>query len=131
MGEVFTPEESQYLDGQELGRLATVGSGGMPHVVPVSFQLNRELQTIDIGGWQMSETLKFRHVLDSGRAAFVVDDVVPPWLPRSLEVRGRAEAFHQGEDAFIRIHPRRVISRGFDGSTALRSRRVPQGSTTG
>ena len=34
----FTPEELAYLAGQRLGRLATVGPDGAPHVMPVSFR---------------------------------------------------------------------------------------------
>ena len=47
---VFTNEEIEYLKSQLLGRLATVGPDGQPHVVPVSFRYNAQLVTIDIGG---------------------------------------------------------------------------------
>ena len=43
----FTPAEIEYLKSQRLGRLATVNSKGEPHVVPVSFRYNAELDTID------------------------------------------------------------------------------------
>jgi nitroimidazol reductase NimA-like FMN-containing flavoprotein (pyridoxamine 5'-phosphate oxidase superfamily) len=36
----FTPDEIAYLQSQRLGRLATVGPDGQPHVVPVSFRYN-------------------------------------------------------------------------------------------
>jgi len=126
VGAVFTPEECQFLEGQEMGRLATVGSGGLPHVMPVSFELNRELQTIDIGGWKLTSTLKYRHVANSGVAAFVVDDVLPPFLPRLLEVRGRAEVTESDDRPLIRIWPRLVLSRGLDGATHLVRRRVDE-----
>jgi hypothetical protein len=35
----FTETEIEYLRGQLLGRLATVGRDGSPHVVPVGFRL--------------------------------------------------------------------------------------------
>jgi Pyridoxamine 5'-phosphate oxidase len=39
---VFTAEERDYLvSGVRLGRLATVGPDGMPHVVPTAFRYNR------------------------------------------------------------------------------------------
>lgn len=38
---VFTDKELQYLQSARLGRLATVGADGMPHVVPTSFRYNR------------------------------------------------------------------------------------------
>lgn len=55
--------------------------------------------------------MKFRDVERTGEAALVIDDVVPPWRPRGIEVRGRAEA--RGDPAaVIRIHPGRIISWG-------------------
>jgi pyridoxamine 5'-phosphate oxidase family protein len=33
---VFTDSELEYLAGQRLGRIATVGADGQPHVVPTS-----------------------------------------------------------------------------------------------
>jgi hypothetical protein len=35
---IFTPAEKVYLQSQRLGRLATVGPDGQPHVVPVGFR---------------------------------------------------------------------------------------------
>ena len=37
---VFTDKELDYLNGQRLGRIATVGADGQPHVVPTSFRYN-------------------------------------------------------------------------------------------
>jgi PPOX class F420-dependent enzyme/OxyR family protein len=116
----FDEEEQAYLRAHEVGRLATVGSRGLPHVVPVNYRWNPELDTIEIGGYRMAESLKFRHVVASGRAAFVVDDLAGGML-RSIEVRGRAEAVGS---TLIRIHPERIAVRGLHGTPALRSRRV-------
>src|SRR5438270_83660 len=114
----FTAAEQAYLDGQLLGRLATAGADGRPHVVPLSFRRNPGLGTIDTGGLHVPTTKKWRDVLANPWAAFVVDDLVSvdPWRPRMLEIRGRAETIAEGgEDlgpgfggAFIRIHPDRV-----------------------
>ena len=46
----FTENEIAYLRGQRLGRLATAGSGGEPHIVPVGFRLGPEAATIEVGG---------------------------------------------------------------------------------
>ncbi|GAC1652982.1 MAG: hypothetical protein NVS4B12_24620 [Ktedonobacteraceae bacterium] len=56
----FTQTEIDYLQSQRLGRLATVNEAGEPHVVPVSFRYNAELDTIDIGGHNMGKSKKFR-----------------------------------------------------------------------
>ena len=119
----FTPAEIEYLKSQRLGRLATVNSKGEPHVVPVGFRYNAELDTIDIGGRNIAQTKKYRDAARHGRVAFVVDDVLPPWQPRGIEVRGRAEVFPTGgkeivasfAPELIRVYPTRIISWGIDG----------------
>jgi pyridoxamine 5'-phosphate oxidase family protein len=120
----FTDAEKAYLDEQRLGRLATAGADGRPHVVPVSFRRNPKLGTIDTGGFHVDTTKKWRDVQANAWAAFVVDDLVSvdPWQPRMLEIRGRAEALADGGHelgpgfgaAFIRIHPDKVNSFGIN-----------------
>ena len=119
----FTPAEIEYLTGQRLGRLATVNRAGDPHVVPVAFRYNPDQDTIDIGGFRIAQTRKYRDAARSGRAAFVVDDVQPPWRPRMIEIRGRASVEAQGgkeinadfAPEIIRIAPTRIIAFGIDG----------------
>ena len=54
----FTPAEIAYLQSQLLGRLATIGADGDPHVVPVGFQYNPDLDTIDIGGHGIAQSIE-------------------------------------------------------------------------
>jgi pyridoxamine 5'-phosphate oxidase family protein len=113
---LFTDAELAYLQGERrLARLATVGADGTPHVTPVGWSYNAELQTIDVGGRDVAATKKFRDVNRTKRAAIVIDDVLPPWSPRGVEVRGGAEAL-EGPPALIRIHPRRIVSWGLEAS---------------
>jgi pyridoxamine 5'-phosphate oxidase family protein len=108
----FTEEELRYLLGERrLARLATVGKDGTPHVTPVGWAYNAELGTIDIGGHDMANTKKYRDVRRTGRGAVVIDDVLPPWRPRGIEVRGRAQAVN-GPRPLIRIYPERIVSWG-------------------
>jgi len=110
----FSDSELAYLLGERrLGRVATVGKDGTPHVVPVGWSYNREHDSIDIGGRDFARTKKFRDVARSGRAAIVVDDLAStdPWRPRAVEVRGRAEAIDE-PTPLIRIHPERIVSWG-------------------
>jgi pyridoxamine 5'-phosphate oxidase family protein len=114
----FTAAELAYLKGdgeRRLGRVATVGRDGTPHVVPVGWRYNADHDTIDVGGHDLPRTKKFRDAARSGRAAIVIDDVpsVDPWHARAVEVRGRAEVVSQPA-ALIRIHPERVVSWGLD-----------------
>jgi pyridoxamine 5'-phosphate oxidase family protein len=120
----LTDAQIAYLAHQRLGRIATAGADGKPHVVPTSFRYNAELGTVDIGGMRVATTKKYRDVQANGWAALVVDDLVSvdPWTPRMLEMRGRAEAIPTGGadlgggfgDAFIRLHPEKVNSFGID-----------------
>jgi len=120
----LTRAQIDYLAGQRLGRIATAGADGKPHVVPTSFRYNAELGTVDVGGMHVATTKKYRDVQANGWAAIVVDDLVStdPWTPRMLEIRGRAEAVPSGGsalgggfgDAFIRIYPEKVNSFGIE-----------------
>jgi pyridoxamine 5'-phosphate oxidase family protein len=114
----FTDSELAYLRSERrLGRVATVGPDGTPHVAPVGWSYNAEHDTIDIGGRQFEQTKKYRDVKRSGRAAIVIDDLasVDPWRPRGVEIRGRA---HVVDDPvpMIRIYPDRVVSWGLSGT---------------
>ncbi|MGI8588854.1 MAG: hypothetical protein ACR2M0_14385 [Chloroflexia bacterium] len=74
------------------------------------------------GGHNIPATKKFRDAERDARVAFVVDDVLPPWQPRAVEVRGRAEVSQTGGAQIgpgfgpevIRVTPTRVISWGLD-----------------
>ena len=47
---VFTEAELRYLTGgRQLGRIATVGADGTPHVVPVGWIYNAARDAIDVG----------------------------------------------------------------------------------
>lgn len=128
---VFTDAELDYLAGQRLGRIATVGTDGQPHVVPTSFRYNAEHDAIDVGGMRMSQTKKLRDARRTGRASIVIDDVLPPWQPRMIEVRGTAavvaeggKAFGDGfEDTIVRIQPTRIVSFGIDPGEHVRNAR--------
>jgi pyridoxamine 5'-phosphate oxidase family protein len=120
---VFTEVELRYLTGgRQLGRLATVGADGMPHVVPVGWIYNAARDAIDIGGFELERTKKFRDVARTGRAAIVIDDLAStdPWQPRGIEIRGRGEAIPL-PTALIRIHPERIVTWGLGGSRSGRT----------
>lgn len=129
----FTDAEIQYLDSQLLGRLATVGADGRPHIVPVGVFYDPEVQAIVIAGHAGTNMARSKKFLDAQRrpdVAFAVDDLaaVDPWTPRGIEIRGRAETHTDGgeevgkrlgaampfDSAWIGLRPRRILSRGID-----------------
>lgn len=115
----FSRAELDYLHNQSLCRLATVGPDGRPHVVPTSFRANED-GTVDIGGHGFDTRKKWRDVARNPWVSLVVDDVLPPWKPRMIEIRGRAERRDTGgtelgpgfDAAHFHIVVSRVISFG-------------------
>jgi pyridoxamine 5'-phosphate oxidase family protein len=89
----FKTYEVEFMKAAELGRLATIQRDGTPQVSPVGFTYNEELGTIDISGYNMAKSQKFRNVAHHDEAAFVVDDIASrdPWRARCLEIRGTAK----------------------------------------
>lgn len=125
---VFTEEEIEYLRSQTLARIATVGPDGHPHVIPVTFWFNEELDTIDIGGIAFGEGKKWRDAKQNPKVTFLLDDTFGSGKDRqarALEVRGRAELHETGGNEinprfpnfapqFFRIRPKRIVSWGLD-----------------
>ena len=128
---VFTQEEIEFLNSERLGRLATVGADGMPHVVPVAVFFDPDAEALVIGAnAQFGETVmikskKFRDAQRRPKVAVVID--APS--PRILEVRGHAEARLDGgeetgkrlgapfrfAESWILIRPARIVSLGING----------------
>jgi pyridoxamine 5'-phosphate oxidase family protein len=133
----FKPHEIEYMKGADLGRLATIQRDGTPQASPVGFAYNADLGTIDISGYNMAGSQKYRNIAVNPRVAFVVDDIVSkdPWRVRCLEIRGTAEqakaqaAIGAGGDALdaaiIRITPTRIISFGIDDTDTEPHQLVP------
>ncbi len=122
----FTEKGIEYLRGQRLGRVATAGGGGAPHIVPVGFRLGAGAGTIEIGGHGLSRSKKWRDLQANPKVAFAVDDLasVDPWTPRGIEIRGPAELHDSGgkerfgdgwDSAWFSIVPQRIISWGIEG----------------
>lgn len=116
--QMFTDAQLAYLSTQMLGRLATIGPDG-PQVRPVGFSVDADAGTIEIGGYNLPSTQKWRNIRADHRVAFVVDDLAStdPWRPRALEVRGVAHthAVADGADRdVIHITPQRVLEMGLD-----------------
>ena len=113
--------EIEYLAGQRLGRLATADAKGRPHVVPTTFKFNPDTNTLDVSGRPpIAQRKYYRDLAANPSAAFVVDDVLPPWKPRGVEIRGAARIESTGgkwmgdsfDDEVIKISLDRVRSWG-------------------
>ncbi|GED98965.1 pyridoxamine 5'-phosphate oxidase family protein [Gordonia crocea] len=62
----FTDSELAYLKSQRLGRLATQKPNGTLQNSPVGFSVNDD-GTVDVGGYNMDQSRKYRNVAENGR----------------------------------------------------------------
>jgi PPOX class F420-dependent enzyme/OxyR family protein/uncharacterized protein (TIGR02246 family) len=114
------PHHIEYLTTHRFGRLATVGPNGAPQNKPVGYRYNAALGTIDIAGFEMERSAKYRNVGAHPDVAFVVDDDAGEGAggARFVELRGRAEQAVDPDRGgpggvsahIIRIQPRRLVS---------------------
>jgi nitroimidazol reductase NimA-like FMN-containing flavoprotein (pyridoxamine 5'-phosphate oxidase superfamily) len=127
----FTKIEERFLKSKEIGRLATISSNEVPHVVPVSYLFNDNTFLIAMD----YDTKKLRNIRRNRSTALVVDTVRPNrgilvqgiarLIERGEEFRRaysqfykafgwvRADPWKEGEAAFIRILPSTKASWGF------------------
>jgi len=104
----------------------------------VGFRYNPKTDTIDIGGHQIAKSRTWAHAEAHPHVAFVVDDVLPPWRPRMVEVKADVELLQSGGESIVegfvpemmRLRPVRIVTFGLEpgglepGSWAPTSRKV-------
>jgi pyridoxamine 5'-phosphate oxidase family protein len=120
---VLSHPEQQFLARQARGHLATIGPDGIPQVKPLGFIYNAASGTVDISGFNMGQSAKYRNIKANPKVAFVVDEMTEPTMEGAhfLEIRGDAEAATGDSDPsghlaaeIIRIHPRRILAFNVD-----------------
>jgi nitroimidazol reductase NimA-like FMN-containing flavoprotein (pyridoxamine 5'-phosphate oxidase superfamily) len=80
---VLSAAELEFLRSQRIGRFATVGPSGWPHVVPVMYAVNDDGSLdFDVDG------VKLRNLTAEPRAAMVVDAMGPR---RGITMQGRVQ----------------------------------------
>ena len=124
-----TPEQLAFLTNPPplaLGRIATVDSKGMPHVVPAGWSWDAAAGELVLGGRDVLRTRRARHVRTTGVAAVTIDgvDSSKGWAPWAVIVRGSARLDEQ--DGAIRVTPTEISSWGL-----AELRREPDGVVTG
>jgi pyridoxamine 5'-phosphate oxidase family protein len=98
---LFTPSELEFLRSQRIGRLATVGPSGWPHVAPIMYALDDEgAFEFDVDG------VKLRNLSSEPRAAMAIDAMGPK---RGVAVQGTADLI---TPARARLTPVRKFSWG-------------------
>jgi len=88
----FSHEEERILEDNEVGRFATIGKDGLPHVVPVCYIFQRGSLWVatDYG------TGKYRNLLSNNKVALVVD--VGYDSNRGILIQGRARIYRKGRE---------------------------------
>lgn len=119
--QLFDAAHTRYLESQRHGVLATTAPNGSPQAKPVGFRYDPLRGTIEIGGYEMERSAKFRNVAINPQVALTLSDVPDPDAGaqgvRFMEIRGTAEQAQLDEPLIdgvspwiIRIHPRRLVS---------------------
>jgi nitroimidazol reductase NimA-like FMN-containing flavoprotein (pyridoxamine 5'-phosphate oxidase superfamily) len=85
-------EEERFLSDNEIGRLATIGANGLPHVVPVCYVYRSGSLWVATD----YETKKFRNVLSNNKVALVVDTGYDS--NRGMLIQGRARIYEKGHE---------------------------------
>lgn len=99
----LTEAELDFLRSQRIGRLATVGPTGAPHVMPVMYRVEDDgTLTFDADG------IKLRNLTAEPRVALVVDAMGPK---RGLAIQGTAAVV--GPER-ARLTPSRSFAWGLD-----------------
>jgi pyridoxamine 5'-phosphate oxidase family protein len=98
---VFSPAELEFLRSQRIGRFATVGPSGWPHVTPVMYSVDDDgALEFDVDG------VKLRNLTAEPRAAMVVDAMGPK---RGVAIQGHARLIASER---ARLEPDRKFSWG-------------------
>jgi pyridoxamine 5'-phosphate oxidase family protein len=98
---VFSAAELEFLRSQRIGRFATVGPSGWPHVVPVMYSVD------DSGALEFDvDGVKLRNLTAEPRVAMVVDAMGPK---RGVSIQGRARLIAPDR---ARLEPERKFSWG-------------------
>jgi pyridoxamine 5'-phosphate oxidase family protein len=98
---LFSDSELEFLRSQRIGRFATVGPTGWPHVVPVMYAVD------DSGSLEFDvDGVKLRNLTAEPRSAMVVDAMGPK---RGVSIQGLARLVSPSR---ARLEPERKFSWG-------------------
>jgi PPOX class probable F420-dependent enzyme len=91
----LTPGEREIVRWARVARLATIGEGARPHVVPISPVLDGDLLVFATD----EESVKVRNLRQNPHVALVFDDYVEDWSRlRAVMLRGSARVLDHGPE---------------------------------
>jgi PPOX class probable F420-dependent enzyme len=95
-------EMRRRIGGARVGRLATAGTGGQPHVVPVCFALDGETIyfAVDAKPKQTTDLKRLRNIAANPAVSLLVDHYEDDWTRLWwVRVDGRARALTEGAES--------------------------------
>ena len=101
----FSEKELRYLMERSLGRLAFACSDNQVHMMPVLFEFDGSY--FYLSGWNLKYSELFNDLPDNNSVTLLVDDVDSPtrWVPRGVEIVGKAESKERDDYLYVRIKP--------------------------
>jgi pyridoxamine 5'-phosphate oxidase family protein len=101
----FTDNEVRYILERKLGRIAIVSAEQEPHIVPITYEFDGSC--FYLNGWNVTYGPRFTDVQPNGRVSLLIDDLTSAtlWVPRGIEVTGKAEKLEKGELSYLKITP--------------------------
>src|SRR5579864_45401 len=98
----FTKDELDFLERARVGRLATAGSSGQPHVIPIVFATDgQKLYTpLDKKPKRMApnQLKRVRNLLENPKLALVVDHYEEDWTKLAwVMIKGTGKLVESGE----------------------------------
>jgi len=114
---LFTEAEITYLTTERLlGRIATVGRDGMPHIAPVGWAFDEDGEVVEVGGHNLAATKKFKDVAQD-RSRRDRDRRRPATLETSRSRDQSSCRSRRGSRAGYKIYPERIVGWGLDESS--------------
>ena len=101
----FSEKELRYLMERSLGRLAFVCSDNEAHMMPVLFEFDGSY--FYLSGWNLKYSERFADLPANNSVTLLVDDIDSPtrWVPRGVEIMGKAESKERDDYLYVRIKP--------------------------
>jgi len=101
----FSEKELRYLMERSLGRLAFVCSDMQAHIMPVLFEFDGSY--FYLSGWNLKYSDRFNDLPENNSVTLLVDDIDSParWVPRGVEIVGKAESKEKDDYLYVRIKP--------------------------
>ena len=101
----FTEKELRYLMDRSLGRLAFICSDNQAHIMPVLFEFDGS--DFYLSGWNLKYSERFNDLPKNNSVTLLIDDVDSPvrWVPRGMEIIGKAESNEKNDYLYVKIKP--------------------------